>query len=117
MSELAVHSYVDPSSWLDEWLPRTRRTIGVVYDEKPIGPRFPDTDVPVPAELTVCASSPEEWFPTNRPPSGFALSACKFCWMLTECREYGLAHPELVGIWGGMNQKQRKEMSPKRRRL
>lgn len=109
MTELAVHSWVEPHDWFDGKHPGVRRTIGVIYDEKPIGPRFPNTEVPVPAEKTTCADSPEEWFPVKQGVSRWVEASCKFCWMLEECREYGLKHPELHGIWGGLNKKQRME--------
>lgn len=110
MSEMAVHSYVDPSDWIDTVLPRHRRTIGIVYDEKPIGPRFPDTDVPVPAEDTPCRDEPDLWFSSGMHSRSYGAEArriCKSCWMLIECRDYGLAHPKVKGIWGGLAQNER----------
>jgi hypothetical protein len=75
-------------------------------------PRLLDsTDVPVPDEPTPCSSDdPDHWFP-ERGTYEFSLeiarAGCFRCWMRPECAAYGLAHPEMQGIWGGLTHKQR----------
>jgi hypothetical protein len=104
------YSRVEPHAWIDEWLPSRRRTVGVVWnDDRPIGDRFPNTEVPVPAEPTICAEDPEAWFATSGPQRDIARTKnyCTFCWMMQECRDYGLKHPGLDGIWGGLSKAER----------
>lgn len=69
------------------------------------------TEVPVPDEPTPCSQDdPDHWFPergTYQWSLDIAQELCGKCWMAVECRAYGLAHPEVHGIWGGLTKKQR----------
>lgn len=109
---MSEYSYVEPYAYTDEWLPSRRRTLGVVWtDDRPIMPGFPDTEVPVPAEPTICVEEPDLWFPEKKHAAksiAQAKSYCRHCWMQTECRAYGLKHPTLSGVWGGLTQAERK---------
>lgn len=61
---------------------------------------------------TPCQSFPDAWFPDILDPtlSGMAFQAvqlCQQCPIIEQCREYGLKH-ETFGIWGGLNQYNRR---------
>lgn len=53
-----------------------------------------------------------DWFPPHRVSSGRwegtrnALSICRSCPVVTECREYAIVH-EPYGTWGGMTAEER----------
>ena len=47
------------------------------------------------------------WFPVSKQASAEALDICETCPVLLECMDYGLAHPSLHGVWGGLNENQR----------
>ena len=47
------------------------------------------------------------WFPVSEQASAVALDICETCPVLLECMDYGLAHPSLHGVWGGLSENQR----------
>ena len=119
--QLSITVSGKPYSWVDDFVPSRRRTVVYSWVEHVIGPRFPNTDVPVPAEETPCAKEPDIWFPTGntmaaKKDQSLAKRTCSGCWMRPECRDYGLAHPELEGVWGGLSQVERVRLTPRRRR-
>lgn len=55
---------------------------------------------------------PEWFFPTrtkgqDRSALRRALAICASCPHLQQCRQYALADPKLVGVWGGLSGHQR----------
>lgn len=69
-----------------------------------------------------CASSyPDAFFADDAPESSIvrrgtysmereAKTTCFSCDYRQQCLAYALKHPELIGIWGGTNENQRKQM-------
>lgn len=94
-------------AWVDDALPRRRATRVYTHHEVELVPRFTKTDVPVPSDPVPCSEDPDEWFSVKG--LNKAARLCRWCWMKPECMAYGLAHPELVGVWGGLNQNQRRK--------
>jgi hypothetical protein len=106
-----------PYSWVEDATPVIRRTRRYTHHEPVLYPRFPDTEVPVPAEDTPCVKTPEAWFPTReQPTTAEAKRICSHCWMRPECLAYGMAHPELEGVWGGRSQRERQPYKTPSRR-
>jgi hypothetical protein len=106
-----------PYAWVDEFTPSRRHTRRYTQHDPLLYPRFPDTDVPVPAEETPCVDKPEAWFPDHHAKKRDVEQAknyCAFCWMKPECQAYGLAHPQLEGIWGGLDQRARARRTARR---
>lgn len=69
-----------------------------------------------------CAESfPDAFFPEDAPESSLskrgaylyereAKTICNSCPYMARCLEYALKNPDLMGIWGGTNERQRKAM-------
>lgn len=105
-----------PLGWYDDHgvggaLRATRSFTGNEHRD-PLVPRLLDTTgVPVPDEPTPCSQDdPDHWFPekgTYQWSLDIARAGCSVCWMRPECAEYGLEHPEMHGVWGGLTKKQR----------
>ena len=59
--------------------------------------------------------SPNLWFPEggagNSRATQEALAICRSCPVSMQCAEYAVAQPELYGIWGGLTQDQRKNLT------
>ncbi len=49
---------------------------------------------------------PAAWYPDRGAPTDAAVTLCSTCRVRTECLEAG--QPELHGIWGGLNPRQRR---------
>lgn len=96
-----------PYSWVDDFLPSRRRTRRYTHHEVLLTPRFLHTPVPVPAEETPCGRDPGLWFSDTAAKTKEAKRACSYCWMLSECRAYGLTHPQEDGVWGGLTRSER----------
>ena len=63
-----------------------------------------------------CAGrSPNLWFPEggagNSKATQEALAICRSCPVRTECAEHALTQPEHHGIWGGITETQRKNLT------
>lgn len=56
----------------------------------------------------LCSQVDPELFFGDRGSHAAAKAVCACCPVLSECREYGIAHPDQSGIWGGMSQNQRR---------
>lgn len=95
----------DAYAWWDELLPAIRPTRRwTAYDETPNV-----TDVPVPGDPVICQTDPELWFGGGGvKDQRKAAEQCRWCWLRDDCMEYGLAHPELDGVWGGLTQHERR---------
>jgi hypothetical protein len=59
----------------------------------------------------LCLEHPEvNFFPDRGQSSAPAKSLCGRCLCLRECREYALADPDLMGVWGGTSQRDRSRL-------
>lgn len=54
------------------------------------------------------------WTSSNVEEQQIAARACAYCPVITQCRQYGLRHPEEEGVYGGMTARGRKEHRPSR---
>ena len=54
---------------------------------------------------------PDVFFPTTKEDSAHAISICSTCPVQIECLDYALGAGERYGIWGGLSEKRRKELS------
>jgi len=60
-------------------------------------------------ERALCAQTdPEAFFPEKGGSTREAKRVCLSCDVRSECLEYALAHDERFGIWGGLNESERK---------
>ncbi len=60
---------------------------------------------------SLCLEHPEITFvPTNERANRAARKICGQCLVQEECLTYALAHPELRGIWGGRDSRERKRL-------
>jgi WhiB family transcriptional regulator, redox-sensing transcriptional regulator len=56
----------------------------------------------------LCLEYPEvTWFSERGQTSAPAKEVCGRCLVQQECLEYALADPDLMGVWGGMSQRER----------
>lgn len=51
--------------------------------------------------------SPEIFFPEKGANVRQAKRICEGCPVLKECRSYALAHRDLIGVWGGLSDRDR----------
>jgi WhiB family transcriptional regulator, redox-sensing transcriptional regulator len=60
---------------------------------------------------------PDRFFPGRGEDQTDVLSICTGCPVQIPCREYGLSAPTLLqGIWGGLNERQRRKVRSRRAR-
>jgi WhiB family redox-sensing transcriptional regulator len=52
----------------------------------------------------------DPWFATTREAEDAARAVCEPCPVRRECLAYALASPELVGIWAGTDERERRRM-------
>lgn len=63
------------------------------------------------------APYPDDMFPDSHPAEiAYALSFCRVCPVLFECREYALAERIQHGVWGGLTEDQRRDTQTVRAR-
>jgi len=64
-----------------------------------------------------CANvDPELFFPANsRQPATEAKEVCAGCPVRAECLEYSLVNEEEYGVWGGLAEKERRQLLNQRR--
>jgi WhiB family redox-sensing transcriptional regulator len=63
----------------------------------------------------LCAQSdPEAWFPEMGAPNKFAKRICGRCPVRDECAAYAIADPSLVGVWGGLSERERQAVRASR---
>jgi WhiB family redox-sensing transcriptional regulator len=61
-----------------------------------------------------CKPHPTEWwFPERGDPTEQAKIICHTCPVRLDCLNYALNIPSLVGIWGGMSGKERRQIRSK----
>lgn len=93
---------------------RRRQAAGAVPAVETL-PEFPQA---------LCAAAPEhrrnQWFadastPTMRAAQQDAIAICQQCPEQAACRTWALNHPEEVGIWGGLTEKERRTIRHSKR--
>lgn len=55
--------------------------------------------------------NPDLFFPTNPEEERAAIRVCNGCAVQVECLEFALEARVRFGIWGGLNEKQRRSLS------
>ena len=84
--------------------PRTTRDVPAA----PIGPWV---------DLAACVTAePEIFFPVGNEPDATAKQYCARCIVRDYCREYALAAGEEFGVWGGLNEAERRSMLARAKR-
>ncbi len=57
-----------------------------------------------------CRGEPlDTFFPVRGEPTDRVKALCRRCPVRRECADYAHEHPDLVGIWGGLSQKERRQ--------
>ncbi len=89
-------------------------------------PRQPTPTVPLAAAASVAASwvdraacaaaDPEIFFPVSGESDAAAKQYCASCPVRDDCRDYALAAGEESGIWGGLNEAERRAILAKAKR-
>jgi len=54
------------------------------------------------------------FFPTRGQSQDIARAICDTCPVLGQCRAYALAHPEVLGVWGGLSHLERQRRNGSR---
>lgn len=67
-------------------------------------------DEPWMGEAVCAQTDPEEFFPEHGGSTKVAKSICRGCPVITECLEYAMAHNERHGVWGGMSERERRQL-------
>ena len=55
-------------------------------------------------------NGPDTFFPTGRADAAVAKLICADCPVKTECLNYAMRNGDIVGIWGGTSEKQRRQL-------
>lgn len=101
-----------PNYWMDDFMPshKARHRYRRHHGSLPIV-----TDIPVPIVETPCAANPDLFSDNmkNAAAAAESRSLCIGCHNFAACREYGLAHPEETGTYGGLTQRERKHRARK----
>lgn len=67
------------------------------------------------ADGALCAQAdPEAWFPEKGGSTAAAKRICQACPVQQECLERALARDERFGVWGGLSERQRREVRRQR---
>jgi WhiB family redox-sensing transcriptional regulator len=67
-------------------------------------------------ERALCAQTdPEAFFPEKGGSTREAKKVCKVCEVRPECLEYALDNDERFGIWGGVSERDRRDLKRERR--
>ena len=65
-------------------------------------------------DRALCAQTdPEAFFPEKGGSTREAKKVCRGCEVRAECLEFALAHDERFGIWGGMSERERRQLKRK----
>jgi WhiB family transcriptional regulator, redox-sensing transcriptional regulator len=60
----------------------------------------------------LCAETdPEVFFPENGGSTRAAKTVCRACEVRTTCLTYALAHGERFGVWGGLSERERRQLN------
>lgn len=71
------------------------------------------------APTALCAEvDPELWHPEKGGSTRDAKRVCRRCPLMAACREWALDHPQEArhGVWGGLSERERRELRRQRRR-
>lgn len=60
-------------------------------------------------------AGPELFFPTKGEPAPEAKAVCQACPVAAACLDFAISSGEETGIWGGMSERQRREVARARR--
>ncbi|TKG61576.1 WhiB family transcriptional regulator [Prauserella endophytica] len=67
-------------------------------------------------ERALCAQTdPEAFFPEKGGSTREAKRTCFGCPVKKECLEYALAHDERFGVWGGLSERERRNLKRRNR--
>jgi WhiB family transcriptional regulator, redox-sensing transcriptional regulator len=67
-------------------------------------------------ELALCAQAdPEAWFPDKGESSKPAKRVCASCPVRVPCLDYALSRGERFGVWGGLSERERRDLRHGRR--
>lgn len=61
---------------------------------------------------------PDQFFPERRDSNlvtRAAKAVCRGCRVRSNCLEHALSHPERFGIWGGLSERERRQLRRQRR--
>jgi WhiB family redox-sensing transcriptional regulator len=73
-------------------------------------------DVEVWMDNALCAETdPEAFFPEKGGSTREAKQICRSCDVRAECLDYALANDERFGIWGGLSDRERRQIRVARR--
>jgi WhiB family redox-sensing transcriptional regulator len=62
-------------------------------------------------DRALCAQAdPEAFFPEKGGSTREAKKVCRACEVRAECLEYALDHDERFGIWGGLSERERRQL-------
>ena len=62
-------------------------------------------------EQALCAQTdPEAFFPEKGGSTREAKRVCQNCEVRSECLDYALANDERLGIWGGLSERERRQL-------
>lgn len=68
-------------------------------------------------DRALCAETdPEAFFPVKGGSTREAKRVCRSCEVRAECLQYALDHDERFGIFGGMSERERRELKRQQRR-
>lgn len=63
----------------------------------------------------LCAETdPDAFFPDRGKPTRSAKSVCMGCPVRSTCLEYAVVHNERFGVWGGLSERERRELRRQR---
>ncbi|MDV7194641.1 WhiB family transcriptional regulator [Mycolicibacterium fortuitum] len=68
------------------------------------------TREPWQGEAACASADPEAWFPEKGQPYAMAKRICATCPVKAECLEYALANRERAGVWGGLSERERRQV-------
>lgn len=73
-------------------------------------------DPPAWQQRAACRTTrdPEKWFPDRNEPVEPAKTVCRRCPVRNECRRYALANKLVHGIWGGLDEYERRDLAAER---
>ena len=60
-------------------------------------------------------TDPNVFFPVRGESVNEALAYCRVCPVRSECYDYAMKHPKILGVWGGTSNKQRDRVRWNRR--
>lgn len=67
------------------------------------------------AEAICAQTDPEAWFPEAGGSSRTAKKVCEGCPVRRQCLAYALDNHESWGVWGGLTERERKQLARDRR--